>query len=149
MAQVKRIRGSLTDVITLESFVFDYEPKVADKARTGYARQEVFGQRLANVFWIGQGASAVDLEIFLLGSVDTLSQIEAFKALLEPQDDIGAPHPLYINVGGMYVGKQYVLCDVEVRPTVFTYSNDMSPQEAFMSLKLEEIPIGNYAGIGV
>ena len=145
-------RGSLTDAINLKDYPFFYEPKMRDCEKTGFAKREVFGNRLPSVLWIGQGGSDVTLDVYLLNSQSgptVQDQIKAFKKLLETQDDIGAPHPLFINMGGMYVNRQYVLCQIDSEYLGFDLDASMAPYEAVVKMALCEIPkSGSYAGTG-
>jgi len=77
-----------------------------------------------------------------------LNQIAAFKGLIRPQDDIGAPHPLFINIGGLYTGIQFLLEDLEV--TYISRNLDsLVPYEASIKLKLAALgDATKYSGSG-
>jgi phage protein U len=145
----ERKRGSLIDVVTLTELPFWYEPKVRSRDKTGYANQFVIGNRLASKQWIGQGENEIRLDIYLLDQETMLTQLDNFRNLMLPQDDIGAPHPVYIIVGGLYVGRWFVLEDMETDPEGFQYSDLMTPYEVQMRLKLCEIPVNqSFTGAG-
>jgi hypothetical protein len=146
----QRKRGSLIDVVNLVEYPFWYEPNVRGREVTTYADQFILGNRLPSKQWLGKGGSEIRLDIFLLDQTTMLSQLEAFRSLLLPQDDIGAPHPVYIVVGGMYPGRWFVLEHMEVDPEGYQYGEDMTPYEVRMRLKLCEIPTNiTYTGTGV
>lgn len=144
-----RSRGSLTDVVTLVDYPFYYDPTIKNVEKTGYASRDIIGNRLPSKLWIGQGSGDVDLEAFLLDMSTMQTQLDNFRNLCIPQDDIGAPHPVYVNVGGMFVGRWFVLCALENVVTGLTYDNNMIPYEARLKFKLEEMPVNpNYVGTG-
>lgn len=144
-----RKRGSIVDSVSLQEYPFMFEPKLRDRMATRFARQSVIGRRLPLTFWIGSGDSAIDLEVFLLGNPDTVNVVNGIKALAEPQDDTGAPHPLYVNVGNLYTGIAFVLFESETDFEVYEYTDDMTPREARMRLKLFQLaPNSKYTGAG-
>jgi len=145
----ERKRGSIVDSISLQEYPFTYEPRLRDTCATKYARQAVIGNRLPRTFWVGAGEAGVDLEIFLLGNPDTVTITQGIKELCEPQDDTGAPHPLYINVGGLYTGLSFVLVTAETEYEVFEWTDDMTPREARMRVRFYQLaPNSNYTGAG-
>jgi len=107
-----RKRGSIVDVVNLTKFEFDFEPVTKERQRTNFAKRDVIGRRLSNHLWVGCGDSELQLEIFLLGP-DTDSKVALLKSWLRAQSDTGAPHPFYINIGSQYVGKRYLLLEVD------------------------------------
>jgi len=147
MATSTRLRGSLTDAITLEEIFFTYEPRTRTKDKPKYGRQAVVGQRLKNTFWVGSGDSEIDLDCYAQGidsdgpkmGADDL--IAALKSLTVPQKDTRTPHPVYLNIGFTYLGRQYVVDDVDVQYLVFEYDDQMRTQDARIRLKLIEIPV--------
>jgi hypothetical protein len=144
-----RKRGSLTDSVNLLDYPFVYEPAIKDKEITTFGFREVLGNRLPNTLWVGQGSCSLDLEVFLLGVNSTLSRIQDFKSLLDSQDDIGAPHPLFVNIGSIYVGRLFVLTEVEAQYVGLSYDDSLTPFEVVLKLKLVEISKGpNFAGTG-
>lgn len=147
MAQ--RNRGSVVDSVTLAEVVFQYEPKVKTKDTTKYASQHVIGRRLPNQTWVGGGESNVELDITFSdgGSVSTDDLMDQLIAFTEPQPDINAPHPVYINVGDTYLGKQYILVDAERVYTTFAYADTMQTRDAKMKLKFTEITPANSTGL--
>jgi hypothetical protein len=151
-AQTVRKNGSLVDSITLEEFPFQYEPVVKDKETTGFAKQAILGHRLPRLLWVGNGSSQVSLDVFLLGGAiynDVKHRVQLLKNLSKPQADIGAPHPVYINVGGIYTGRKFVLVDVQTAYTRFELGEGRAPDEATVKLVLEELPANKrYTGTG-
>lgn len=144
-----RKRGSLVDTVSLQEYPFMFEPKLKDQMTTKFARQNVIGRRLPRTYWVGAGDSGIDLDVYLLGNPDTVTTVQGIKALADPQDDTGAPHPLYVNVGGLYTGLSFVLYATETDYVVFEWSDDMTPREAKMKLKLFQLaPNSQYSGAG-
>lgn len=144
-----RKRGSLTDVVTLIDYPFFYDPTIKNVEKTGYASREIIGNRLPSKLWIGNGSGEVELEVFLLDVSTMQTQLDNFRSLCLPQADIGAPHPVYVNVGSMFVGRWFVLCSLEDLVTGLTYDSNMTPYEARLKFKLEEIPVNKaYVGTG-
>lgn len=136
-----RERGSLVDTITLVEVVFQYEPKIKAKDETKYASQAVVGRRLPLRSYVGGGNRAVDLDVTLspggyYTADDWIAQLERLAA---PQKDTGAPHPLYINVGDKFVGRRFILTEVDTRYEVLSYADAMDTQDAMVRLKLEEV----------
>lgn len=77
-----------------------------------------------------------------------LDQINSFKGLLEPKTDLGAPHPVYISMGGLYTGIQFVIESLKVT-YISRNLGTLVPYEASLRLKL--IALGDaskYAGSG-
>ena len=66
------------------------------------------------------------------------NRILALNSLLDPQGDTGAPHPVWVNMGGMYTGRRFLVNKVKVDVTVTNY-NTLEPTEAHVSLQLIEI----------
>jgi hypothetical protein len=144
-----RKRGSLTDVITLKSYSFYYEPSVRDTEQTGYASRAIIGNRLPSKLWVGKGESVVGLEVFLLDQSTMQTQLDNFRNLVQPQTDIGAPHPVYLNIGGMFSGRWFVLEEFINDPVNFKWDDTMTPYECRIKLKFCEIPVNkNYVGTG-
>lgn len=146
-----RIRGSLTDVITLQEFDFQFEPRVREKNTTKFAKQNIIGQRLPSYSWVGGGESDVEVDIFLLGTaasiaaagssdLSALEKLQNFKNFLLAQEDTAAPHPVYINVGSIFTGHVYVMVHCDVEYMTYAYTDDMDPNEIKAKLKFEEIP---------
>ena len=138
-AQMKR--GSVTDIVTLTSYPFYYDPSVRSIDKTSYAARKVIGNRLENRLWIGDGSGDVYLDVYLLDNKTMQTQLANFRSLILPQIDTGAPHPVYINIGAMYVGRWFVMEEVEFTPISFSYNINTAPYEGRLILKLCEIPI--------
>ena len=67
-----------------------------------------------------------------------LTQIELLMNLKDPQEDTGAPHPVYLNIGGVYAGRKFLV--TVVHPDYETHNNfTMEPTEATVRLKFMEI----------
>lgn len=143
--QTFRARGSLFDTISFTEIVFLLEPKTKEKSTTTYGKQHVVGHRIPDYVWVGNGESHVELDAYILRSENNEPNevLAKFKALLEPQDDTGAPHPVYINVGQQYIGKQYVLVDFESETVTYDFDDTMKPMELKIKLKLEQLPAAN------
>lgn len=78
-----------------------------------------------------------------------MQQIADLKKFCDPQDDIGAPHPVLINLGGLYTGIQWLVSDVE---TTYLSRNleTLEPYEAQIKLKLVRLAENaKYTGTGV
>lgn len=143
MAQ--RNRGSIVDTITLAEVMFQYEPKMKVKDTTKYAEQHVIGRRLPNRTWVGGGNTAVELDITLSdgGNVSSDTLIAQIRAFTVPQTDINAPHPVYINIGETYVGRQFILIEAETVFSTLAYADTMDTRDAKMKLKFEEVDPNN------
>lgn len=77
-----------------------------------------------------------------------MKQIADIRSLLEPKDDIGAPHPVLINMGGLYTGKQFLLTEVD---TTYLARNleTMEPYEAQIKMKFHMLgENAKYSGSG-
>jgi hypothetical protein len=144
-----RTRGSIVDTVSLQEYPFMFEPKLRDSITTKFARQAIIGRRLPRTFWVGAGESGVSLDVYLLGNPDAQNTVQGIKALADPQDDIGAPHPVFVNVGGLYTGLSFVLVAAETDFVVFEWTDDMTPREAKMKLRfLQLAPSSTYSGAG-
>lgn len=146
-----RIRGSVFDTITLEEFPFLLEPKLKEKSTTTFGKQHIIGHRLPDYNWVGNGESHVELDVYIIRSsgADTKDTILNLKSLTLSKDDLGAPHPVYLNVGEMFAGKKFVMVDFESEIVTFDYDDAMHPAEAKLKMKFEEIPLdGNFSGTG-
>lgn len=141
-----RKRGSLVDAITLTEFLFQFEPKVSEKNSTQYAKQFVIGKRLPQVSWIGGGEADVELDIFLLGTETALGKVQDFKNFLLAQTDSAAPHPVFINVGDMYVGHVFLMTHCEVDPVTYEYADSMRPNEVKLKMKFTEFDDNTLSG---
>lgn len=67
-----------------------------------------------------------------------LKQIEALRKFTEPQEDIMAPHPVFLHMGGAYTGRKFVLEDMRIASQVTNYET-MEPTEATVELVLSEV----------
>jgi hypothetical protein len=71
-------------------------------------------------------------------NASVLNQIRILKNLSEPQEDTGTPHPVYLNIGGIYAGRKFLLEDVDSDVETHNYFT-MEPTEATVKLKFVEI----------
>lgn len=71
-------------------------------------------------------------------NASVLNQIRILKNMSEPQEDTGTPHPLYLNIGGIYAGRKFLLEDVDADVETHNYFT-MQPTEATVKLKFVEI----------
>lgn len=84
----------------------------------------------------------------MLENKKVLLQVKAFKALMDPQEDIGAPHPLLINMGGLYTGIQFLLVDLKTTYISRNYKT-LEPYEVELKLKLHALGTNaKYSGSG-
>lgn len=139
--QTSKRRGGLIDVVTLVEYPFYFDPTVKGSDKTTFSSQHVIGNRLASRLWVGEGTGDIDLDVFILDQTNMLAQLEAFRSLTLSQADTGTPHPVYVIVGGLYVGRQFVLCSLEHQVLTMQFDQTMVPYEIMMKLKLEEIPV--------
>lgn len=139
MAQ--RNRGSVVDTVTLVETLFQYEPKLKEKTSSKFSQQHVVGRRLANTNWVGAGETIIEIDIYLRGVSTVESLIAQLVQFTEPQQDTGAPHPVYINVGDTYVGRQFVMTDIEPDTVTYEYADSMRIAESKVKMKFTEIPI--------
>lgn len=72
-------------------------------------------------------------------NLTVLRQLAKFHVFLEPQSDTGAPHPIYINMGGTYKGRKFIVHAMDSKITVTNYAT-LDPTEAVVKLSLSEIP---------
>lgn len=77
-----------------------------------------------------------------------MRQLGDLKKLLDPKDDIGAPHPVLINMGGLYTGKQFLLVEVDAS-YISRNLETQEPYEAQVRLKLHQLgENAKYSGAG-
>jgi hypothetical protein len=65
--------------------------------------------------------------------------LDKFRVFLEPQEDTGAPHPIYVNMGGAYKGRKFIVHSIKSVVTVTNYAT-LEPMEATVTMALMEIP---------
>ncbi len=65
--------------------------------------------------------------------------LDRFLQFLEPQPDTGAPHPIYVNMGGAYKGRKFIVTEAKHQITVTNYAT-LEPMEIVVSMTLSEIP---------
>lgn len=68
-----------------------------------------------------------------------MSLLASFRQFLEPQEDTGAPHPIYVNMGGTYKGRKFIVLSMDWKVTVTNYAT-LDPTEIVCKLSLTEIP---------
>lgn len=67
-----------------------------------------------------------------------LVQIQELNNLKEPQEDTGFPHPVFLNIGGSYAGRKFVVEEVQTDYLTHNYAT-MEPTEASVKIKLSEV----------
>lgn len=69
-----------------------------------------------------------------------MDDLNALRQFTQIQEDIGAPHPVLINFGGIFSGRKFVLKTAKVTYMSYGLSNQV-PYEATVKLTLQEVEV--------
>jgi hypothetical protein len=142
-ADLKKTTGYIVDVVTRESFEFQYNPdEICDEKSTDFATIKVPGMSHPRYQYVAGEVRRITFKVsFFKGPVR--DKVGWLRSLLYPQHEKtmlkNAPHKVLFFFGDLYPGTLCVVRQVRARYFHMFDKDNLLPQHAEVELTLEEI----------